>query len=277
MGGITDQPEDNGIIETRLRVLTWNIWWRFGPWEQRRPAIAETLKKLDADVIALQEVWSDESTNQAMELAAELGFHHVFEWSMDIRDFGFGNAVLSRWPIRRHATVPLHGKKETGEGRVALFAEIDGPRGLIPVFSTHLNWKYEHSHIRQCQVADLARFVDSMRPWSFPPIVCGDFNADPSSEEIRMLKGLTTCPVDGLFFHDAWNVAGGVGSGITWDNTNPYAAIELEPDRRLDYVLVGCPQARGAGHIVECKVVGNEPVDSVWPSDHHAVLAELRY
>jgi endonuclease/exonuclease/phosphatase family metal-dependent hydrolase len=274
---MTYQHKENGIIETRLRVLTWNIWWRFGPWQQRRPAIAATLKMLDADIIALQEVWSDEATNLAAELAAELAYHHVFEWSMDIKSVGLGNALLSRWPIRRHDAIALHGKKETGEGRVALFAEIDGPRGLIPIFSTHLNWKFEHSHIRQRQVTDLAHFVDSMRPWSFPPIVCGDFNADPSSEEIRMLKGLTTCPVEGLFFHDAWSFAGEAGAGMTWDNANPYVAVELEPDRRIDYILVGWPAARGAGHILKCKVTGNEPVDDVWPSDHHAVLTELRY
>ncbi len=274
---MTDQGKENGILETRLRVLTWNIWWRFGPWEQRRPAIAATLKELDADVIALQEIWSDEATNLAAELAAELGYHHVFASSMDIEGRGLGNALLSRWPIKRHESIALHGRKETGEGRVALFAEIDGPRGLIPAFSTHLNWKFEHSHIRQRQVADLARFVDSMRPWSFPPVVCGDFNAEPSSEEIRMLKGLTTCPVEGLIFHDAWSVAGAAGSGNTWDNINPYAAAELGHDRRIDYILVGSAQSRGAGHIVDCRVTGNEPVDDVWPSDHHAVLAELRY
>ena len=193
------------------------------------------------------------------------------------KDVGLGNALLSRWPIKRHDSIMLYGKKETGEGRVALFAEIDGPRGLIPVLSTHLNWKFEHSHIRQRQVTDLARFVDSLRPSSFPPIVCGDFNAEPPSEEIRMLKGLTTCPVEGLFFHDAWSVAGGAGAGMTWDNVNPYVAVKLEPDRRIDYILVGWPAARGAGHILNCKVTGNEPVDDVWPSDHHAVLAELRY
>jgi hypothetical protein len=29
--------------------------------------------------------------------------------------------------------------------------------------------------------------------------------------------------------------------------------------------------------VVDCRVAGNEPVDGVWPSDHHAVLAEIRY
>ena len=92
-----------------------------------------------------------------------------------------------------------------------------------------------------------------------------------------MLTGLTTCPVEGLFFHDAWGGAGGEGPGYTWDNDNPYASAKFEANRRIDYILVGWPEARGAGHIVDCRIAGNEPVGGVWPSDHHAVLAELRY
>ncbi len=274
---MTDQRKKNDAIETRLRVLTWNIWWRLGPWEHRQPAIAATLARLDADVIALQEVWSEETTNLAAELAAELGYHHVFASGKDKKGFGVGNALLSRWPIARHESTKLYGQKEIDEGRLALFAEVDGPRGPLPVFSTHLNDRYDPSHLRQRQVADLARFVDRMRPWTFPPILCGDFNAEPTSEEIRMLTGLATCPVEGLVFHDAWLAAGDGGPGHTWDNANPYVAVKLEPNRRIDYILVGWPEARGAGHVVECRVAGNEPLDGVWPSDHHAVLAELRY
>ncbi len=124
---MTDRQEENGAIETRVRVLTWNIWWCFGPWERRPPAIGATLARLDADVIALQEVWSDATTNLAAELAAELGYHHVFASSMDIKGFGFGDALLSRWPIARSESIMLHGQQEHGESRLALFAELDGP------------------------------------------------------------------------------------------------------------------------------------------------------
>ena len=51
----------------------------------------------------------------------------------------------------------------------------------------------------------------------------------------------------------------------------------MSNDRRIDYILTGSPMAHAAGHVVDCRVVGNEPEDGVWPSDHHAVLAELRY
>lgn len=274
---MTDPDATSDTIETRLRVLTWNIWWRFGPWEHRQAAIAATLKTIDADIIALQEVWSDDSTDLAAELAAELGYHHTFASCTEMKGFGFGNAILSRWPIEASETTSLPGQEETGESRLALYAKVNGPHGGLPVFNTHLNWRFEQSNIRQRQVAELARFIDAMRPWPFPPIVCGDFNAEPESEEMRMLTGLAACPVEGLVFHDAWRFAGDGGPGMTWDNANPYVKATFEPDRRIDYVLVGFPIARGAGHIVECRVTGDTPINGVWPSDHHAVLAELRY
>ncbi len=265
------------IIESRLRIMTWNIWWRFGPWEQREPALLQCIADLNPDIVALQEVWGDDATNFAEKVGDRLGYQHVFASSMDVRGFKFGNALLSRWPIVKDDFTMLFGEKETGERRLALFAEVNGPHGNIPVFSTHLNWKFEQSNIRQRQVTDLARFVDQKRPFTYPPIVCGDFNSEPGSDEIRMLTGLTSCPVEDLVFHDAWTVAGGDGRGITWDNSNPYVVVISEPDRRLDYIFVGSPGPGGAGHIVDCKLTGNKPIDGVWPSDHYAVVAELRY
>jgi len=41
------------------------------------------------------------------------------------------------------------------------------------------------------------------------------------------------------------------GPGYTWDNANPYARDVFEPNRRIDYILVGDPKARGAGHVVD--------------------------
>ncbi len=264
-------------IETRLRVVTWNIMWRYGPWEERQPAIAATLETLDADVFALQEVWADGTANQAAALAEGLGYHHVYEAREERGDVRFGNAILSRWPIVRSEWRPLHGREETGEGRLAVFAEIDGPRGPIPVFSTHLNWRYEHSHVRQRQVVDLVEFVAGTRAQGFPPIVCGDFNAEPTSDEIRMMTGETTCPVEDLVFRDAWLDGGDGGPGYTWDDANPHAAQEFEHDRRIDYIFVARPEAGAAGHAADCRVAANEPVDGVWPSDHFAVMAEFRY
>lgn len=265
------------LIETRLRVVTWNVWWRYGPWERRRSAIEASLKPLEADVIALQEAWADGDDNQAADLGRILGYHHAYQGSEQGEELGTGNAVLSRWPIRTTDWRPLPGERESGERRCVVFAEIDGPNGSIPVFVTHLNWRRAHSHIRQRQITEIARFVASKSSRGYPPIVCGDFNAEPTSEEIRMMTGRSAVPIEGLVFRDAWHDGGDGGAGHTWDNANSFTQPNLQPDRRIDYIFVGQAGARGAGEVVGCRLAGNEVVDGVWPSDHFAVMAELRY
>ena len=69
----------------------------------------------------------------------------------------------------------------------------------------------------------------------------------------------------------------GEGPGATWDRRNPWAAPALQPDRRIDYVLTGWPGRGGRGHVVAVSLAGTEPVDGVVPSDHYAVVADLRY
>ncbi len=41
-------------------------------------------------------------------------------------------------------------------------------------------------------------------------------------------------------------------------------------------MLSGFHGPTGTGRPVECRVVADEPVDGVWPSDHFGVLALLR-
>jgi endonuclease/exonuclease/phosphatase family metal-dependent hydrolase len=275
---MSDEGPYGALLETRVRVLTWNLWWRFGPEERRRPAIAATLAALDPDVVALQEVWGEPGgTNFAAELAEGLGFDSAYAARLELDGVQFGNAVLSRWPITSSTPTPLPAPPEADEQRLVLRADVDGPRGPLQVFSTHLNWRFDHSAVRQQQVRAIAEVVAGARPRTYPPVLCGDFNAVPDSDEIRMLTGRAAGPVEGLVFHDAWEAAGDGGPGHTWSNANPYAVLDLEPDRRIDYVLVGWPKAGGAGHVTSCEVVGTSPVDGVVPSDHYGVLAELRY
>lgn len=265
------------LVDTRLRVLTWNLWWQFGPWEQRQPAIRATLASLQPDVACLQECWPD----QVESLAGALGYEWAYSTRFDLDGVPFGNAVLSRWPITGSEWRPLPSPPDRDEMRTVLRADIDGPRGALQVFSTHLHWRFDHSAIRQDQVRSIYAFVDESKPEGgrdVPPIVGGDFNADPTSDEIRLMTGRSAPPVDRLVFHDAWEAANRPPDpGWTWWNGNPYAALDLEPNRRIDYVFVGWPKPGGVGHVLACEVVGADPVDGVVPSDHLGVLAELRY
>ena len=58
-----------------MRILSRNLWWRYGPWERRREAIAATLAEVKPDVCGLQEVWGRRAENLAAELDERLGRH----------------------------------------------------------------------------------------------------------------------------------------------------------------------------------------------------------
>ncbi len=154
---------------------------------------------------------------------------------------------------------------------------VDAPFGAVGLTCSHLNWRFRDGATRERQVALLCDFALERRPESgFPPILVGDFNAEPESDEIRYVTGLQSLDGHSMAWLDAWRVAGGAGDGATWCNRNPYAAQALEPDRRVDYVFAGFPQRDGIGRIERCVVVCNDEKGGVWPSDLFGVYAELR-
>ena len=265
------------LRQTRLRAVSWNLWGRWGPWEERQEPIRKTLAAIDADVIGLQEVWAEDERTQASVLAEAFGFHSAYGSRLPFPEFHLGVGIVSRWPIVHSEERPLPDAGEPGECRLVLRADIDGPRGPLQVFTTHLNWRFDHSHVRQAQVKAIAQFVAESPERSYPPILLGDFNAVPDSDEVRMLTGRCRVAAPGLVFHDAWEVAGDGSPGFTWDNANPFAARDLEPNRRIDYVFAGWPKEGGAGQFVSARLAGRDPVDGIHPSDHAAVVAELRY
>ena len=271
------------LLETRLRLVSWNIWWRYGPWEARLPAITEALRQVDADIVGLQEVWDDDGRSQAAELAAALGYTEpVYEANLERDGARSGNAVLSRWPIGRREVrrLPREGagaKDDEGEERLVVLAEVEGPRGPIQVYCAHLSWRGDHSGIRQEQAAAICAFVREHRPRSFPAVLLGDLNADPESDELRMLTGQRAVAVPGVMFRDVWEWSGNTERGATWSNDNPFAAASLDLDRRIDHILVAAPKAGGCGQPLATRIFGDQPVDGMYGSDHFGVVTDLRY
>jgi endonuclease/exonuclease/phosphatase family metal-dependent hydrolase len=271
------------LLDTTVRIATWNLWGRHGPWEARLPAIVETLRRIDADIVGLEEVWEDDARSQAAELAAALGsVGFVYAANLERDGARSGNAVLARWPIRDHEvrTLPRVAGDfvdDEDEARLVVLAEVDGPRGPIQVYCAHLSWRADHSAVRQEQAAAICRFVRERRPRSFPAVLLGDLNADPHSDELRMLTGQRAGAVPGVVFRDAWEAAGNDRRGATLSNANPFAAASLDLDRRIDHVLVAAPKLHGCGHPIATWVAGDEPVAGMFGSDHFAVVTDLRY
>ena len=131
-------------------------------------------------------------------------------------------------------------------------------------------------------IAELRGGADQVVPGqqrraAMPAILCGDFNAEPDSDEIRFLTSLTSIGDRTTFYQDAWRVAGD-GPGYTQDwRTNPIAASLNVHRKRIDYIFVGDPFLRvgHAGRVLRAEVVADEPLTGVLASDHAGLVAEI--
>ncbi|XP_023643339.1 uncharacterized protein LOC111831887, partial [Capsella rubella] len=97
-----DGKENRGNISMRSPVCLPSCWWdqeSFNGYSSRR-SIAELLRELDADILALQDVKAEEETlmKPLSDLASALGMKYVFaeSWAPE-----YGNAILSKWPIKK--------------------------------------------------------------------------------------------------------------------------------------------------------------------------------
>jgi endonuclease/exonuclease/phosphatase family metal-dependent hydrolase len=265
-----------------MRVLTWNLWWQFGEWEAREPAILDTIVAVEPDVVLLQEVWSEGTDSSAARIAARLGFDHALtdDPTAERRNGrpGFHNAIASRWPLDEVTTHPLPGQDGAVGVRRALSAAVITGSGLRWRFvSLHLDYQFDASALRQRQCDELLRIVAGIRgdPEQSPPVIVGgDFNATPDSDEIRMLTGRRDASVRGVVLSDCWEHVGD-GPGPTWRADNPYQEGSTWPNRRLDYVFVSWPRPKPLGNPTRAELVGVEPVGGIVPSDHAGVVVDL--
>jgi endonuclease/exonuclease/phosphatase family metal-dependent hydrolase len=277
-----------------LNVATLNIWNRSGPWPERLALIRRELEALGAPIVGLQEVMrlvtagtveplSDEH-DQAFELARGLGYAIAYGVAADYGNgLLMGNALLSRFPIAESTTFRLPDQG-TREGRSLLYAVLETPHGRQPVFVTHLNWRPEQGFVRLKQVVFIVEHIEKLCPpnatGTLPPILMGDFNAEPDSDEMRYLRGLHVVDGKSTYFADSWVYgARDAKSSATFDPRNDFARTHREPPRRIDYIYVRGPDAELRGEPLRARLIFDQPSAGangpIWPSDHFGVYAEL--
>ncbi len=167
-----------------MRIVSYNVHAAFGNdgvrSEQR---VAEVLSECAPDVVALQELDCTRrrsgGVDQARCIAAWLEMESLFHPAYEFRMEKFGDAVLSRHPMRLVRAGALPGKPSwpPGERRGALWVEIEAEGALWQVFNTHFGLgRFE----RRIQAEALAgpRWVECSDPEA-PTVICGDFNSPP--------------------------------------------------------------------------------------------------
>lgn len=172
---------------TAIRIGSYNIHHGAGTDGVRDlDRIADALASERIDLIALQEVdrLAERSgrVDQAKALGASLGFQHVFGRSIPLGDGEYGNAVLSRWPIRS-STVHALPNPSGGEQRTVLEVLIEVPDGrTVTLLATH----FDHSS-RANRMAQAEWVIEHSKSVPGAVVLLGDLNAEPGSSTMTTL------------------------------------------------------------------------------------------
>ncbi|WP_436714428.1 endonuclease/exonuclease/phosphatase family protein [Roseiconus lacunae] len=180
----------------KLRLMTYNVHSCLGMDGQLSPKrIARVIAQADIDVVALQELDVGRSRSggidQAHEIARRLRMDHHFHASIHIEEERYGDAILSRLPMRLIRSDELPFTKPHRERRCAIRVEVTTGQGRsIQIINTHLSL-YPNERKQQA-LALTDQWVSAAR-LKGPVVLCGDFNATPRSPTHR---AITQCLQD---------------------------------------------------------------------------------
>ena len=224
-----------------MRVVSWNIHWGCGrDGRIRIHAIIDVLRKLNPDVICLQEVAANHpelegsaSASQFKQLAGAFGGYHMIEQApseiyRNNLPRQFGNILLSKFRItqaQRHMLPwPVDLEHGAGMPRGMIETVLEAPGGKLRLLTTHLEYfspvqrraqvrRIRELHEEACARAAVYQPEPDLEPpfqLGFRPgtaIYCGDFNFGPDSEDYRAM--VAPAPAGSLGVLDAWRVRHG--------------------------------------------------------------------
>ena len=161
-----------------MRLVSYNIHKGIGGRDlrYRLERICQVIEEQQADVVCLQEVtWHARRTrrhDQPEMLARHLGVHDgCYQLNVRYRQGGYGNLLLSRWPLVHLQQVSLCYRHHIRRG--AQLAVIDTPQGPLHL----VNWLLGLAEReRRWQVNLLLEHMHFQSSSHLPTLITGDFN-----------------------------------------------------------------------------------------------------
>ena len=169
-----------------LTLVTYNVGVFSKYLDNTIPDVAQVIRETDATFVALNELDScnrRHANYQLRDLAEEMGgWSYQFASAFPFAGGAYGNGVITRYTVTARHQVALP-KSDGSEPRSIAVVETDD----CVFASVHLDFIGELSQIHQV-VALNDWFKDNYAGARKPVFLCGDFNAEPDSETIRMMK-----------------------------------------------------------------------------------------
>jgi endonuclease/exonuclease/phosphatase family metal-dependent hydrolase len=139
-----------------MRLLSYNIHKGIGGRDRlcRLERVIDVIEAENPDILCLQEVARNSRRSHYHDQAQLLSDYfklpeHLYQMNVHLKGGGYGNLILSRWPIlaKHQISLRFNSKKPRG----AQLAVIDTPEGHLHVVNFHLglsdaerHWQIEH-------------------------------------------------------------------------------------------------------------------------------------
>ncbi len=162
-----------------MRLLTYNIHKGIGGRDRlyRLERIIDVIRDAKPDIVCLQEVDRNVSRSrfddQPALLQQAFGYDFaIFQFNHRVGKGGYGNLVLSRYPILKRHNISLRWRgRKNRRAQVAVLQTHDGIE--LRVVNWHLGLSERERH---WQVRHLLTHESYCRYWELPTLVSGDFN-----------------------------------------------------------------------------------------------------
>jgi endonuclease/exonuclease/phosphatase family metal-dependent hydrolase len=161
-----------------MRILSYNIHKGIGGRDRRYDLdrVSAVIEEENPDLICLQEVTRHARRthyhDQPRLLAAFFNaVGHAFQMNVHYRTGGYGNLILSRWPLRGHHHLSLRLNRRKPRG--AQLAVVDTPEGPLHLANWHLGLAEKE---RLWQADHLLRHALFRESADLPTLIVGDFN-----------------------------------------------------------------------------------------------------
>ncbi|WP_229239613.1 endonuclease/exonuclease/phosphatase family protein [Echinicola soli] len=230
-----------------LKVMSYNIHHGADSEEVfTHEKIGQFIKSSGVEIVGLQEVDSiceRSGKSDQMKIFAKItGMEATFGRHFAYDGGAYGLGILSRYPMRDIRNDRITSIRSNGEkGTLALLsAKLTLPSGQDIIFAT-VHFALDQT-TRMQQAKEVLGYLDC----DLPVILTGDLNAEPHSEEIKLLNTK-------LF-----------NTQSKADHTFPFD----QPIKKIDYIMVS---RKGCSVVIKTMVVSGNHL-----SDHLPIISEVK-
>jgi endonuclease/exonuclease/phosphatase family metal-dependent hydrolase len=249
--------------------------------QQRLPELASQIRRINPDIVCLQELFHHELQQQFYSLLDDM-FPYACGFAQKGLKFRLANELitLSKFPIKngnffRFHDLALEEHLFTNKGFYKMIIEIPGTVE-IQLINIHMTAgglrQHPESHVMERIRSRQIQQVIKQTPFTSPVILAGDLNAGPGSSRKNYDEIINSG------FTDTFSFAG--GKGISWNPDNPLIQWHGEhhlPPQRVDHIFINKPAAQMIEPLAAEIVLDNADIlltngSKIPVSDHYGVL-----